>query len=97
MLQSMQQPSGRMRLEGNHLIGWVSGERRVEIGEAAHAHPFNGVFGLTITNGTFGQAALQRALVAEHQQNVLLFGDAGQPLAQGIARAQGIGVVVEKY
>ena len=68
--------------ERDHVVGRIARQRSVEVWEAAHTHAFDRVLGLQFQLA-LGQAALQRALVAEHQQDALLAGDFAQPLAIG--------------
>src|SRR5579884_1410809 len=90
-------PRGTRRLERDDLVGRIAAERRVQIGVAAHAHALDHVarLVLAVADGC-RQPTLGGALVAEHQQHPALAGDLAQPLADGVALAQDVGVVVEE-
>ena len=79
------------------MVGWGGGECGVEVGEATDAHALDGIDRLATPQFALRQATLQRALVAEHQQHAVLARDLAQPLADGVALAQDVGVVVEEH
>lgn len=84
-------------LERDDLIGWIAGERSIEIGEAAHMHALDGANGaIAAVLVWHRQPALVRALVAQHQQDALFGCDLAQALAEWIALAQRVRVIVKK-
>src|SRR5690606_34570009 len=83
-------------LERDHLVRRVAGERGIEVGEATDLDSLDGAARPAITRHALGQSPLQRALVAEHEQDVLLLRDLRQALAERVTLAQEIGVVVEE-
>ena len=84
-------------LERDDVVGRVARQRGIEVGETADAHALDGVRRNAVGRLALGQPALHRALVAEHQQDVLLAGDFAQPLAERVALAQNVGVIVEEH
>src|SRR3954465_5080509 len=84
--------NSQLRLERNHVIRHVAGERRVEIREAADAHAFNSSGWLAIPGLSRGKAALECALIAQHQEHPLLFRNLRDSLTDRIARTEAIGV-----
>lgn len=79
------------------MVGRVARQRAVEVGEAADTHALDSIVWGAAGWLALGQPALHRALIAEHQQDVLLAGDFAQPLADRVALAQYIGVIVEEH
>ena len=76
--------------------GGLPASAAYEVGKAADLHARDRFRGPCRADLALGQAALERALVTEHQQHAVLGGHPTQALADRIPRSQQIGVVVKE-
>ena len=81
------------------VITWSGGfpaSAAIEIGKAADPHARDRASGTAVAGSPSARRALDRAPVTEHQQDSLLRGNLAEALAQRVAGAQHVGVVVEE-